>query len=252
MVLLTAACGFGEPAPPRDDGLLMTPVAATRLPLQPSVPVLSGDPQPALADPIEAGLTPDEVEFLSRKCAGEAEITNTADECFRKIAGILARDSPCDGSCLRAARAQGPGVTHSGPDGSPTVVFPNSFVLIQVIDDRCRAVPNRVCLQLPVTPVVLQATKGATTSDGTTPEPTSSGGTPGGTTPEPTSDGGTPGGTTPEPTSDGGTPGGTPEPTSGEDETTAEPDSADGRTPVERGQPEGGVGSGAEREAPPS
>lgn len=153
VVLMVSACRGEEPATSQDDSSRMTPVGATRLPLQPSVPALGGDPQPVLTDPIEAGLTQDEVIFLSQMCAGQAEVTNTASECFRRIQQALARQWSCEdvSGCVRVARRSGPGVTSPRANGDDAAV-------IQITDrEECGNAPNDVCLQLPATAALLNA-----------------------------------------------------------------------------------------------
>jgi hypothetical protein len=152
---LVAASACGGESASGDDSSRMTPVAATRLPLQPSVPSLGGDPQPVLTDPREAGMTRDEVIFLSQECASQAEVTNTASECFRRTQQILERQWSCTDApgCVRVARRVEPGVTRTGVDR-------NDAAVVQIIDpEECGNAPNGVCLQLPATAALLNAQK---------------------------------------------------------------------------------------------
>lgn len=161
VVLPVSACRGEEPTTSPDDISGITPVGVTRLPLQPSVPSLSGDPQPILTDPIEAGLTRDEVIFLSQKCAGQAEVTNTASECFRRIQQALARQWSCEDvtGCVRVARRARPGVTGPGVNRDDAAVM-------QITDQaECGKAPNDVCLQLPATAALLNAQRAGEPTD---------------------------------------------------------------------------------------
>jgi hypothetical protein len=131
----------------------MTLVAATRLPLQPTVPPVDGDAQPPVGDPVRARVTDSDVRRLAEKCARQAAVTNTATDCYRQLSALATRGDTChaDDLCLVIARTKPTGSNVAGSGSNQS----DSFVA-QVVDNRpgqplCGAESNGVCLQLPVT-----------------------------------------------------------------------------------------------------
>jgi hypothetical protein len=139
LVALVTACGSGSSTGPSGRGL-----TTTRLPLQPTAPVVSGDPQPDVVDFVRAGLTESQTKKIVKECSASAGDIANLGSC-PVVLRILESPSSCTSTtlCLDLVRVSG-----------------TNAWLVRIRDLRpdrplCATGPGGLCWQLAVAPKAL-------------------------------------------------------------------------------------------------